>query len=78
MSLLDVLCRLCVSYSLLEICSFKFFGNGIVLILFFVPGINLTAFYVVNGFLLGREYFIFAVYFFRPEQEVHAFYTRII
>ncbi|UNE54269.1 sulfate transporter family protein [Bartonella machadoae] len=48
-------------------------GNGIAFILFFVPGINLIAFYVINGFLLGREYFVFAAYRFRSEQEAHAF-----
>ncbi|WP_034987414.1 sulfate transporter family protein [Bartonella florencae] len=60
------------------ILSFKFvllslLGNGIALILFFIPSINLIAFYVINGFLLGREYFVFAAYRFRPEQEAHAF-----
>ncbi|EJF74564.1 sulfate transporter family protein [Bartonella alsatica] len=49
------------------------FGNGIAFILFFVPGINFIAFYVVNGYLLGREYFVFAAYRFRSEQEAHAF-----
>ncbi|WP_208435525.1 sulfate transporter family protein [Bartonella phoceensis] len=48
-------------------------GNGIAFILFFVPGINLIAFYVINGFLLGREYFMFTAYRFRSEQEAHAF-----
>lgn len=49
------------------------FGNGIAFVLFFVPGINLIAFYVINGYLLGREYFVFAAYRFRSEQEAHAF-----
>lgn len=48
-------------------------GNGIAFILFFVPGVNLIAFYVINGFLLGREYFVFAAYRFRSEQEAHIF-----
>ncbi|WP_208437176.1 sulfate transporter family protein [Bartonella taylorii] len=48
-------------------------GNGIAFLLFFVPGINLIAFYIINGYLLGREYFVFAAYRFRSEQEAHAF-----
>ncbi|MET3589028.1 CysZ protein [Bartonella silvatica] len=48
-------------------------GNGIAFILFFVPAVNLVAFYVVNGYLLGREYFVFATYRFRPEQEANDF-----
>ncbi|WP_455482008.1 sulfate transporter family protein [Bartonella sp. B35(2025)] len=48
-------------------------GNGIAFILFFVPGINLIAFYAINGYLLGREYFVFAAYRFRSEQEAHVF-----
>ena len=32
-------------------------GNLLALILLLVPGINLAAFFLVNGYLLGREYF---------------------
>ncbi|MEQ8482041.1 MAG: sulfate transporter family protein [Hoeflea sp.] len=35
-------------------------GNLIALFLLLVPGINLAAFFLVNGYLLGREYFEFA------------------
>ncbi|WP_409361343.1 sulfate transporter family protein [Bartonella heixiaziensis] len=49
------------------------FGNILAFILFFVPGINLIAFYVINGYLLGREYFVFTAYRFLSEQEAHAF-----
>jgi len=35
-------------------------GNLLALILLLVPGINLAAFFLVNGYLLGREYFEFA------------------
>ena len=35
-------------------------GNLFALILLLVPGINLAAFFLVNGYLLGREYFEFA------------------
>lgn len=67
-----------LSFSRSLILSLKFvllslFGNGIAFILFFIPGINFIAFYVINGFLLGREYFVFAAYRFRSEQEAHAF-----
>ncbi|WP_039759552.1 sulfate transporter family protein [Bartonella queenslandensis] len=60
------------------ILSFKFvilslLGNGIAFILFFIPGVNLIAFYVINGYLLGHEYFLFAAYRFRTEQDARAF-----
>lgn len=35
-------------------------GNLFALLLLLVPGVNLIAFFVVNGYLLGREYFEFA------------------
>lgn len=35
-------------------------GNLFALILLLVPGINIAAFFLVNGYLLGREYFEFA------------------
>lgn len=52
----------------------KFFGivilgNLIALFLLFVPGINIAAFFLVNGYLLGREFFEFAAMRFRSEQE---------
>ncbi|MCZ2203485.1 sulfate transporter family protein [Bartonella sp. A05] len=59
---------LSLKFLLLSLC-----GNGIVLILFFVPAINLIAFYVINGYLFGREYFAFAAYRFRSTQDAHAF-----
>ncbi|AQX28629.1 CysZ protein [Bartonella sp. JB63] len=49
------------------------FGNGIAFFLFFIPGINLITFYVINGYLFGREYFIFTAYRFRSKKEAHAF-----
>lgn len=47
------------------IMSVKFFGivilgNLFALMLLLVPGVNLIAFFAVNGYLLGREYFEFA------------------
>lgn len=35
-------------------------GNLVALILLLVPGINVAAFFLVNGYLLGREYFEFS------------------
>ena len=35
-------------------------GNLFALLLLIVPGVNLVAFFVVNGYLLGREFFEFA------------------
>lgn len=44
-------------------------GNIVALILLLVPGINIAAFFLVNGYLLGREYFEFAAMRFRPEED---------
>lgn len=53
----------------------KFFGvviiaNIIALLLLLLPGINLVAFLVVNGYLLGREFFELAAQRHRPYAEV--------
>ncbi len=48
-------------------------GNLIALMLLLVPGVNLIAFFLVNGYLLGREFFEFAAMRFRPPQEANAF-----
>lgn len=52
--------------------SIKFFGvviagNLLALMLLLVPGVNLIAFFAVNGYLLGREYFQFAAMRFHDE-----------
>jgi len=57
--------------------SVKFFGlvllvNLIALFLLLVPGINLIAFFVANGYLLGREYFQLAAMRYRPIVEAQA------
>lgn len=57
--------------------SLKFFGvvilgNIAALLLLLVPGINIAAFFLVNGYLLGREFFEFAAMRFRPEAEAKA------
>jgi CysZ protein len=59
------------------ILSIKFFGvvilgNIAALLMLLIPGINLIAFFVVNGYLLGREFFEFAAMRFRPEAEAKA------
>ena len=57
--------------------AIKFFGvvilgNIVALLLFLVPGVNIAAFFIVNGYLLGREFFEFAAMRFRPEDEARA------
>jgi len=47
-------------------------GNIVALLLLLVPGVNIAAFFVVNGYLLGREFFEFAAMRFRPEAEAKA------
>jgi len=57
--------------------ALKFFGvvilgNIIALLLLLLPGVNIAAFFIVNGYLLGREFFEFAAMRFRPEAEAKA------
>jgi CysZ protein len=57
--------------------SIKFFGvvilgNLLALALLLVPGVNLIAFFVVNAYLLSREFFEFAAMRYRPEAEAKA------
>lgn len=47
-------------------------GNFLALLLLLVPGVNIAAFFVVNGYLIGREFFEFAAMRFRPEAEAKA------
>jgi CysZ protein len=47
-------------------------GNIAALFLLFVPGINLIAFFVINAYLLGREFFEFAAMRYRSESEAKA------
>ena len=61
--------------------SLKFFGivilgNLLALLLLLVPGINLAAFFLVNGYLVGREYFEFAALRYRRELEAKALRKR--
>ncbi len=48
-------------------------GNLFALLLLLIPGVNLIAFFVVNGYLLGREFFEFAAMRFMPPKEARAF-----
>ena len=51
-------------------------GNLLALLLLLVPGVNLIAFFVVNGYLLGREFFEFAAMRFRSEADAKALRRR--
>lgn len=51
-------------------------GNLFALMLLFVPGVNLIAFFLVNGYLLGREFFEFAAMRFRPPAEARLFRAK--
>ncbi len=51
-------------------------GNIVALFLLFVPGVNLIAFFLVNGYLLGREFFEFAAMRFRSPQEARSFRAK--
>jgi CysZ protein len=61
--------------------ALKFFavvivGNLIALLLLLVPGINIGAFFLVNGYLLGREFFEFAAMRFRSEADAKALRSK--
>ncbi len=51
-------------------------GNLLALFLLLVPGINLAAFFLVNGYLLGREYFEFAAMRFMSPAEAKLLRSR--
>ncbi len=46
-------------------------ANLVALMLVLLPGINFAIFFLVNAYLIGREYFQFAAMRFRPEAEVN-------
>ena len=48
------------------------FANLVALLLVLLPGINMMIFFLLNGFLLGREFFQFAALRFAGEDEVRA------
>jgi CysZ protein len=51
-------------------------GNILALLLLLVPVVNIAAFFVVNGYLLGREYFEAAAMRFHSEAETKAMRSR--
>jgi CysZ protein len=51
-------------------------GNIVALLMLFIPGINLIAFFLVNGYLLGREFFEFAAMRFRDPADARAFRSK--
>lgn len=51
-------------------------GNILALLLLLVPGVNIAAFFLVNGYLLGREYFEFAAMRFQDEAQAKALRSR--
>ncbi len=52
------------------------FLDDVALLLLFVPGVNLVAFFLVNGYLLGREFFEFAAMRFRTPAEARDYRAR--
>lgn len=51
-------------------------GNIVALLLLLVPGINIAAFFIVNGYLLGREFFEFAAMRHLPEADARTLRSR--
>ncbi|WP_322882969.1 sulfate transporter family protein [Sinorhizobium medicae] len=51
-------------------------GNIVALFLLLVPGVNIVAFFLVNGYLLGREFFEFAAMRHRPPAEARLFRAK--
>lgn len=63
------------------ILSLKFFGvvilgNILALLLLLVPGVNVIAFFIVNAYLLSREFFEFAAMRYRSEADAKALRRR--
>lgn len=51
-------------------------GNLVALFLLLIPGVNLIAFFLVNGYLLGREFFEFAAMRYRSPADARRFRAR--
>jgi CysZ protein len=51
-------------------------GNIFALLLLFIPGVNIAAFLLVNGYLFGREFFEFAAMRYRSEDDVRQMRSR--
>jgi CysZ protein len=50
--------------------------NIVALMVFLLPGVNVTVFFVANGYLLGREYFELAALRYRSLHEAHEMRRR--
>lgn len=50
--------------------------NALLLVLMLLPGVNLPLFFVVNAYLIGREYFEFVALRHLPPAEMRAIRTR--
>jgi CysZ protein len=48
-------------------------ANILALFLLLIPGVNLIAFFVINGYLLGREYFDLAARRYRSKEDAKVF-----
>ena len=64
-----------ISYSL-KFLAIVLVGNLFALLLLLVPGVNLIAFFLVNGYLLGREYFEFAALRHHSPQDARKLRSR--
>lgn len=51
-------------------------ANLVALLLLLIPGVNIAAFFLVNGYLLGREFFEFAAMRHRSETDAKALRRR--
>lgn len=51
-------------------------GNIVALLMLLIPGVNIAAFFIVNGYLLGREYYEFAAMRFLPPAEAKRLRSR--
>lgn len=51
-------------------------GNILALLLLLVPGVNIIAFFIINGYLLGREFFEFAAMRYHSEKDAKALRSR--
>ena len=51
-------------------------GNIFALFMLLIPGVNLIAFFLINGYLLGREFFEFAAMRFRSPEAARDFRAK--
>lgn len=68
-----------LSRSLIQALSFALVvagANLVGLLFIFIPGVNILAFFLINGYLIGREYFEFAAMRLMPEDQARALRKR--